>query len=70
MTDQKVNNGPALTFNDFSSLFQSIKSWNDYTSTTIERGALNYITPEITKSASQLVNTGDVTNLPCITCQN
>ncbi|MCX6436920.1 MAG: cyclase family protein [Actinobacteria bacterium] len=60
MTEQKINNGPAVTFDDFSSLFQSIKSWNDYTPATIERGALNYITPEVTKSATQLVITGEV----------
>jgi hypothetical protein len=60
MTEQKVNNGPAVTFNDFSSLFQSIKSWNHYTPETIERGALNYITPKVTKSATHLVTTGEV----------
>ena len=63
MTNQKVNNGPAVSFEDFCSLFQSIKSWDEYSAETIERGALNYITPEITKSAASLVTTGETVTL-------
>jgi kynurenine formamidase len=59
MTIQRVNNGPAVSFNDFSALFQSIKSWSDYSPANIERGALNFITPAITKAAAQLVTTGE-----------
>jgi kynurenine formamidase len=55
-----VNNGPAVSYDDFVTLFESIKSWSEYSPATIERGALNYITPEIVKSASLLVSTGEV----------
>lgn len=58
-----VKNGPAVSYDDFVSLFESIKSWNDYSPLTLERGALNYITPEIVKSASQLVSTGEVVTM-------
>ena len=58
-----VKNGPAVSYDDFVSLFESIKSWNEYSPLTLERGALNYITPEIVKSASQLVSTGEVVTM-------
>ena len=41
-----VNNGPALSLNEFENLFDSIKSWNEYSSSTLERGALNHITQD------------------------
>lgn len=57
---ETINNGPAVSYNDFLSLFESIKSWNDYSPSSLERGALNFITPEIVKSAAQLVETGEI----------
>jgi len=60
MSEQKINNGPSVTLKDFQALFQSIKSWDQYSPESIERGALNYITPEVTLAASQLVKSGEV----------
>jgi kynurenine formamidase len=59
-SNPSINNGPAVSEKDFLILFDSIKSWNDYTPVTLERGALNYITPEIVKTAAALVSTGEV----------
>jgi kynurenine formamidase len=50
----------SVSLKEFIDLFESLKSWNEYTPQTIERGALNYITPEVTKAAAALVQTGDV----------
>ena len=55
-----VNNGPAMTRAEFTSLFHEMKSWGEYTPETIERGALNFITPEITKASSAEVKSGVV----------
>jgi kynurenine formamidase len=55
-----VNNGPALSLNEFENLFDSIKSWNEYSSSTLERGALNHITPAIAAAASRLVTEGQI----------
>ena len=55
-----INNGPKVSYEEFVALFESIKSWSDYSPETLERGALNFITPEIVKSAAQLVTTGEV----------
>ena len=58
-----VNNGPALSLNEFEDLFDSIKSWNEYSPTTLERGALNHITPAITAAASMLVTDGQIVKM-------
>ena len=55
-----INNGPAVSLKEFTALFDSIKSWSDYTPANIERGALNHITPNVVKAASELVSTGEV----------
>ena len=55
-----INNGPAVSLKEFTALFDSIKSWSDYTPANIERGALNHITPSVVKAASELVSTGEV----------
>ena len=60
VSDTAVNNGPHLTMNEFISLFEKTKSWSEYNELTIERGALNYITPAVVSSASALVHDGDV----------
>ena len=58
-----INNGPALSQSEFDAIFQSLKSWSEYSDSTLERGALNFITAEITKAATQLVTTGEVVTM-------
>lgn len=52
-----------VSLNDFVKLFESIKSWDQYTPATIERGALNYITPEVITAAASLVKSGEVVSM-------
>jgi kynurenine formamidase len=54
------DNGPLLTFDEFDHLYDALKSWNEYSPQTLERGALNFITPEIVKASAQAVLTGQV----------
>jgi kynurenine formamidase len=60
MNNSQVNNGPRISFSEFEKLFDSIKSWSQYTPENIQRGALNYITPEVVKNSSKEVATGEV----------
>lgn len=55
-----VNNGPAVSLKDFTALFDSIKSWNEYSPAILERGALNHITADVVKAASTNVISGEV----------
>ncbi|MEI6649532.1 MAG: cyclase family protein [Actinomycetes bacterium] len=59
-TDPTTINGPHLTFDEFDAIFEKLKTWSDYSPETIERGALNFITPEIVKSALQSAKQGVV----------
>ncbi|CAB5240803.1 unannotated protein [freshwater metagenome] len=52
------DNGPFLTFAEFDRVYDSLKSWNEYSPETIERGALNFITPEIVRASAACVKTG------------
>lgn len=58
--NESLNNGPAISHAEFISLFESLKTWDQYSPQTIERGALNYINSDTVKSAAQLVATGEV----------
>jgi len=53
-------NGPALTKVQFDELYDRLKTWSDYSSTTLERGALNHITPAIVQAAASNVQTGEI----------
>lgn len=57
------DNGPALTQKEFDVIYDGQKTWNDYTPATIERGALNFITPEVTKAAAANIKSGTVVKM-------
>lgn len=57
------DNGPALSKKDFDAIYDRLKSWGEYSNETIERGALNYITPEVVTAAVQEVRTGTVVHM-------
>jgi len=65
MSSQKANsnNGPHISFKEFEVLFNQLKTWDQYTPATLERGALNYITPTITSASAKEVKTGEIINL-------
>ena len=65
MSSQKANsnNGPHISFKEFEVLFNQLKTWDQYTPATLERGALNYITPTITSASAKEVKTGETINL-------
>ena len=54
-SNSSVNNGPAVSHKDFLALFDTLKSWSEYSDSSLERGALNNITPEVVKAATALV---------------
>lgn len=62
-SNSSVNNGPAVSHKDFLALFNSLKSWSEYSDSTLERGALNNITPEVVKAAAALISTGEVVTM-------
>lgn len=62
-SNSSVNNGPAVSHKDFLALFDTLKSWSEYNDSTLERGALNNITPEVVKAATALVKTGEVVTM-------
>ncbi len=59
-TNPEVDNGPHISFSEFESLFEKTKSWSDYTPATLERGALNHITPSVVAAATALTKDGVV----------
>jgi len=62
-SNSSVNNGPAVSHKDFLALFDTLKSWSEYSDSTLERGALNNITPEVVKAAAALISTGEVVTM-------
>lgn len=63
MANPIIANGPSLSLMEFDALFEKIKTWNNYASEIIQRGALNYIsTKEITQAAA-LVTTGELVKM-------
>jgi kynurenine formamidase len=60
MTDSDFQNGPHLSSVEFDQLFNRLKSWDEYSPATIERGALNHITAETVKTAIATVKNGRV----------
>ena len=56
----QVQNGPQISFDEFVTLFDRTKSRSQYEPTNVERGALNFITPETVLAASRLVSEGQV----------
>ena len=58
MTDHDFQNGPHLSLAEFDQLFDRLKSWEEYSPTTIERGALNHITVDTVKTAIATVKSG------------
>lgn len=57
---REVANGPHISFDEFETLFNATKRWSDFSPETLERGALNYITPEVVISATALATEGVV----------
>jgi len=57
---QEVANGPHISFTEFEALFDATKRWSDFSPESLERGALNYITPELVISATALTKEGVV----------
>jgi kynurenine formamidase len=57
---QEIKNGPHISFDDFGILFERVKRWDEFTDADQERGALNYITPEVVLSATSLIHEGIV----------
>lgn len=57
------DNGPSVTFEEFTSLFDRLKTWSDCDEALLERGALRYITPEVTRDAGSLVTTGEIAQM-------
>ena len=62
-SNSSVNNGPAVSHQDFLALFDGLKSWSEYSDSTLERGALNNITSEVVKAAAALISTGEVVTM-------
>lgn len=60
---QSFDNGPAMTFSEFDSLFESTKTWSQYSAANIERGALNFIDAEVVKNSLTCVKSGRVVPL-------
>ena len=61
---QEVANGPHISFTEFEELFDAIKRWSDFSPESLERGALNFITPELVISATALATEGVVVVSP------
>jgi len=57
---REVANGPHISFDEFEALFNVTKRWSDFSPESLERGALNYITPEVVISATALAQEGVV----------
>jgi len=62
-SDTKVNNGPHISAAEFDGIFNSLKTWDQYSPENIERGALNHITPAVVLAASQLISDGVVVSM-------
>ena len=57
------DNGPLLTFKEFDRLYDSLKTWDEYSPETIERGALNFITSDVVLKATQSVKSGRIVHM-------
>ena len=53
---------PQLTAAEFDELFRAVSAWGRWGSED-QRGALNYITPDVVRAASGLVRTGETVSL-------
>jgi len=60
MSSNAFDNGPQVSTAEFDALFHSLKTWSDFPADTLERGSLNYITPDVVKNAIAQVKTGRV----------
>lgn len=55
-----LHDAVSVSYQDFDALFDRTKSWSEYSSENIQRGALNHITPEIVAAATALATQGKV----------
>ena len=53
-----INNGPHLTLSEFEDLFEKTQNWSSFPPQSLERGALNFITPDLVTSAAILIKEG------------
>ena len=60
---QEFDNGPALTAAEFETLFDELKTWNDYAPEILERGALNHISADVIKNAAATVTSGQIVKM-------
>jgi kynurenine formamidase len=60
---QSGANAPHISLSQFEEIFHQLKTWNDYSETELERGALNHISAEVTVAAAQLVQSGEVVSM-------
>ncbi len=60
---QKFDNGPELTAKEFETLFDHLKTWNDYSAQDLERGALNHIDSHVVKAAAATVTNGAIVSM-------